>query len=192
MPKTAILELDSAIVELSYHVTEGLPNHVWEADKKVRLLKAVDHIFLLTLDECLIWVEPSFIQSRQITLAKDVIDILGLRVRSDQTEQFIGYMEDVIDEYVHRSLYSQLSVIVGHKSAHAWHVLSHGTARVLSPGGIMIDLDRLKDQSGIVEIKLADHWRAPPKTKESPVVQRAVDDVSKAILKDIESPHSHG
>lgn len=187
MSKTAIIELDSSIAELNFHLNLILPQYSWPDDYKERLGEAVDFIFHLTLDECLLWKPRAEITARQSALAEEIIAILGIVVKEDENDALIGAMEDGINEYVYNPMHRQLSQVVGEKSPYCWHVMGKGwNHRVITSGGIVIDLDRLKDFSGVVELDIDDHWRAVCKKEENAIIDAAVDEVSKSILQDIE------
>lgn len=166
MLKPALIELDSAVVELKHFtaevVREFLPRYQWPEHHTHLFYNAVNCVFDDAMNQYLSWT-PKLPD----TLAQQVVFALGLTSTVDTlpptlAEEFYGAMDDVISDQVFQCLITQISTVIGADRYNAWHVLPLGTSRVLTPGGIMIDLDRFKGQTGIVEVNLAEHWSHLP------------------------------
>lgn len=158
MPKPAIIELDSAIAHMRFTVAELLESY-YVNPPKIHISKfqaATAILFEAALASSLSWMSGSYDQE----MVMRVLHALGLVSSPDADEPpFMSEFDTDLCEYVYERLISQIEKVVGSDRHFAWHSSPAGTSRVLIPGGLMIDLDRLKDQSGIVEVDLDAHWR---------------------------------
>lgn len=151
MPKPAIIELDSAIVELRTSLHQDFQLTRKDVSPEA-IERAVSRIFDVALCEYLDWVD--FTSAQSLDLVNEVQQLLQLPDRIP-----LDALETVINEYVHHPIIGQLQAVIGTDRYNAWNVIPVGTARVLHPGGIMVDLDRLPVKTGVVEIDLKEHWK---------------------------------
>lgn len=180
MLKPALIELDTAVVELKHFTAalmqEFFPRYQWPQNHAQLFYRAVGLVFDDALAQYLSWTPKE-----ADTLADRVVTTLGLKTSTDtllasQAEAFYLEMNEIVSDRVFQCLIVQLAEVIGTHRYNAWHVLPLGTARVLTPGGIMIDLDRFQGQSGVVEVNLAEHWsvfaQAGEQVETGPVVPR--------------------
>lgn len=163
MLKPALIELDSAAVELRDLTVDVvrtfLPRYQWPEHHAQLFHRAVVLIFDDALNQHLSWTPKG-----PDTLAQRVVAELGLTgiidasLSPNDIAEFYCHMDSVVSDRVFQCLITQIQGVIGSDRYNAWHVMPLGTGRILTPGGIMIDLDRLKDESGVIEINLAEHW----------------------------------
>jgi hypothetical protein len=164
MPKSAIIELDTTIVQLRLCAQELVGHRMRDIPHQL-FAEAAGLIFEDTLIQCVGWIPHNHTDEN---LARQVAKVLGL----DHSDLFVTEFDEYISEWIYSLLITQIMSVVGPDRFYAWHARTIGTARLLTAGGIMIDLSKLKGQAGVVEIDLSSHWAAAKAPTSSKRVSR--------------------